>query len=66
MYKEIPENLVEGDMQCCDEGVLFMSATQKFTCRFLCRFTKVPQPGAALVTPHNDLVFFPILGAIGF
>lgn len=28
MYEEIAEDLVEGDVQCCDEGVLFMSAAQ--------------------------------------
>lgn len=28
MYKEIAEDLVEGDVQCYDGGVLFMSAPQ--------------------------------------
>lgn len=43
-----------------------LNTIQKFTFRLLCHFTKVPQPGAALITLNNNLVFFPVLRACQF
>lgn len=43
-----------------------LNTRQKFTCRFICQFIEVPQPWGGLVTPHNNLVFFPVLRAMDF